>query len=261
MTRNTGCRGEETLYNAPVVHHGSDIVHRKGMKLGIFGGTFNPIHFGHLRVAEEVREAAGLDRIIFIPSGTPPLKTENIAAARQRLAMTQLAIKKNPCFEMLDIECRRRQKSYTTKTLERLRELYPDDRLFFMLGIDAFLDIPNWHRPDVLVRQTDFLVLSRPGFRFIDLSSSPYLSIPRPLLRKLDARTLRYHTALLAGGRTATLLPVSPVAISATDIRSRAAQRKSIKYLLPAGVESYIISENLYVSAKKRHRTIERGCR
>jgi len=231
------------------------------MQLGIFGGTFNPIHFGHLRVAEEVREAAGLDRIIFIPSGTPPLKTEDIAPARQRLAMTQLAIQGNPFFRILDIECRSRQKSYTIRTMERLRELYPDDRLFFMLGIDAFLDVPNWHRPDVLVRQTDFLVLSRPGFRFIDLSASPYLSLSRPLLRKLDTGMLRSHAALLAGGRTVTLLPVSPVAISATDIRSRAAQRKSIKYLLPAEVESYIISENLYVSGKKRHRTIERGCR
>ncbi|HYQ48384.1 MAG TPA: nicotinate-nucleotide adenylyltransferase [Thermodesulfovibrionales bacterium] len=231
------------------------------MKLGIFGGTFNPIHFGHLRVAEEVRETAGLDRIIFIPSGTPPLKTEDIAPAHHRLAMTQRAIKGNPFFEMLDIECRSRQKSYTIKTLEQLQELCPGDHLFFMLGIDAFLDVPNWHRPDMLVMQTDFLVLSRPGFRFIDLSASPYLAIPRSFLRKLDTQTLESHTALLAGSRTVTLLPVSPVAISATDIRSRAAQRKSIKYLLPAEVESYIISENLYVSGKKRHRTIERGCR
>ncbi|HYQ48635.1 MAG TPA: nicotinate (nicotinamide) nucleotide adenylyltransferase, partial [Thermodesulfovibrionales bacterium] len=147
---------------------------RRIMKLGIFGGTFNPIHFGHLRVAEDVRETAGLDRIIFIPSGTPPLKTNDIAPARQRLAMTQLAIKGNPFFGTLDIECRSRQKSYTVRTMERLQKLYPDDRLFFMLGIDAFLDIPNWHRPDMLVEQTDFMVLSRPGSRFIDLSSSPY---------------------------------------------------------------------------------------
>ncbi len=87
------------------------------MKLGIFGGTFNPIHFGHLRVAEEAWELAGLDSVIFIPSGNPPLKTEDIAPVQHRYEMVRLAIKKNPRFDLLDLECRTRKKSYTVETL------------------------------------------------------------------------------------------------------------------------------------------------
>jgi len=112
-----------------------------------------------------------------------------------------------------------------------------------------------------LMQYTNFLVLSRPGYRFADLSASPYLSVKKNILRKLDAGTTRSHTAMLDGGSTVTLVNVSPFIISATDIRTLAAQGKSVKYLLPAEVESYIISENLYVSGKKRHRTVTGGCR
>ncbi len=231
------------------------------MNIGIFGGTFNPVHFGHLRIAEEARQSADLGRIIFIPSGNPPLKTDDIAAARHRLAMTRLAVRGNPFFEVLDIECRSRHKSYTVHTLHKLRKLYPHDRLFFMLGIDAFLDIPDWYRPDMLVRHTDFLILSRPGCRFADLSASPYLSTKKSVLRRLDAKVLALQTMPCDGKNSVTLLNVTPVTISATDIRTLAAQGKSIKYLLPAEVESYIIFENLYGYGKRRHRAIMRGCR
>ena len=231
------------------------------MNIGIFGGTFNPVHFGHLRIAEAARQSVGLGRIIFIPSGNPPLKTNDIAAARHRLAMTRLAVQGNPFFEVLDIECRSRHKSYTVHTMHKLQELYPHDRLFFMLGIDAFLDIPNWYRPDMLVRHTDFLILSRPGCRFTDLSASPYLSVKKNILRRLDAKILESYTVPFEGNNSFTLLNVTPVTISATDIRTLAAQGKSVKYLLPAEVESYIIFENLYGSGKGRHRAVTRGCR
>lgn len=216
------------------------------MKLGIFGGTFNPIHFGHLRVAEEARELAGLDKVIFIPSGTPPLKTKDIAPASHRYAMTKLAVRNNPFFDVLDIECRGRQKSYTVKTLEKLRELYPDDRLHFMLGIDAFLDIPNWYRSEILLSLADFIILSRPDRRFEDMAASPYLSVKRPLLRKLDRELETAYMTTLSNGRIIMLAKVSPVNISATDIRTRMKQGQSIKYLLPAEVESYIISHHVY---------------
>jgi len=231
------------------------------LKIGIFGGTFNPIHFGHLRVAEEARVSVGLDRIIFIPSGQPPLKTEDIAPARHRLAMTRLAVKGNPFFEVLDIECRSGHKSYTVKTLNTLRGLYPDDHLHFMLGIDAFLDIPNWYRPDLLMRLMNFLVLSRPGCRFADLFSSPYLTVKKNVLRQLDTKMTGTDSLTLDSGVTVTMVNVTPVTISATDIRTLVAQGKSVKYLLPAEVESYIISQNLYVSTKRNHRAVERGCR
>ncbi len=231
------------------------------MNIGIFGGTFNPVHFGHLRIAEEARQAAELVRIIFVPSGNPPLKTGDIAAARHRLAMTRLAVQGNPFFEVLNIECRSRHKSYTVHTMQKLREIYPKDRLFFMLGIDAFLDIPNWYRPDLLVRHTDFLILSRPGCRFADLFASPYLSIKKNILQRLDARVLALHSVPFEDNTSVTLLNVTPFTIAATDIRNLAAQGKSIKYLLPAEIESYIIFENLYGFGNKRHRAVTRGCR
>ena len=216
------------------------------MKLGIFGGTFNPIHFGHLRVAEEARELAGLDKVIFIPSGTPPLKTKDIAPASHRYAMTKLAVRNNPFFDVLDIECRGRQKSYTVKTLEKLRELYPDDRLHFMLGIDAFLDIPNWHRSEILLSLADFIILSRPDRRFEDMAASPYLSAKKAILRKLDREIETAYRTTLRNGSSIILIKVSPVNISATDIRTRMKQGQSVKYLLPADVESYIISHHVY---------------
>jgi len=216
------------------------------LKLGIFGGTFNPIHFGHLRVAEEARELAGLDKVIFIPSGTPPLKTKDIAPASHRYAMTKLAVRNNPFFDVLDIECRGRQKSYTVKTLEKLRELYPDDRLHFMLGIDAFLDIPNWHRSEILLSLADFIILSRPDRRFEDMAASPYLSAKKAILRKLDREIETAYRTTLRNGSSIILIKVSPVNISATDIRTRMKQGQSVKYLLPADVESYIISHHVY---------------
>ena len=216
------------------------------MKLGIFGGTFNPIHFGHLRVAEEARELARLDKVIFIPSGTPPLKTKDIAPASHRYAMTKLAVRNNPFFDVLDIECRGRQKSYTVKTLEKLRELYPDDRLHFMLGIDAFLDIPNWYRSEILLSLADFIILSRPDRRFEDMAASPYLSAKKAILRKLDRETETAYRTTLRNGSSIILIKVSPVNISATDIRTRMKQGQSVKYLLPADVESYIISHHVY---------------
>jgi len=231
------------------------------LKFGILGGTFNPIHFGHLRAAEEARELAGLDKVIFIPSGNPPLKTEDIAFARHRYAMVGLAVRENPRFDLLDLECRTRTKSFTVNTLEKLRRLHPDDSLYFMLGIDAFLDIPNWHRPELLMSMTDFIVLSRPGYRFADLSASPYLSVRREIVRTLDSRTMPLYATKLRNGNTVMLLNVCPVTISATDIRTLIAEGKSVKYLLPADVESYIISHKLYAFRKPQDRAVKRECR
>lgn len=231
------------------------------MKLGILGGTFNPIHFGHLRAAEEARELAGLDIVIFIPSGNPPLKTKAIAPAPHRYAMVKLAIRNNPRFDLLDLECRTRQTSYTVKTLEKLHDLYPADSLYFMLGIDAFLDIPNWFRPEHLLSLADFLILSRPGCRFADLSASPYLSVGKETLKKLDMGTMLSYSTKLGSGNTAMLLNVSPLNISATDIRTRITEGNSAKYLLPADVESYIISHKLYACKKPQDRAVKRECR
>ncbi len=221
------------------------------MKIGIFGGTFNPIHYGHLRAAEEVRENIKLDKILFIPSGKPPLKISDITDVRHRYEMTRLALMKNAHFEISDIECRQTNKSYTVKTLKELKKNYPERNLYFILGIDAFLDIPNWWHHEELVTLTHFIIISRPGFRFIDLQTSSVIETKKSILRKLDNAGIETYATKLQGNVMLMLLRLTPIGISSTEIRSRIRRGRSIKYLLPAAVESYIIANKLYC---KEHR-------
>ena len=216
------------------------------MKIGIFGGTFNPIHYGHLRAAEEVRLMFGLDRIFFVPSGNPPLKRKDLTDAGHRYNMARIAAGDNPYFEVLDIECVRTGKSYTVNTLEQLLRDYADTDFSFISGVDAFLDMPNWHEPEKILSLVDFIVISRPGKSFADLLRSPYLGLKRTSLASLDRGEAAPVTAVLQSGKGVTLAAVTPIGISSTDIRKSVKKGSSIKYLLPAEVESYIISNNLY---------------
>jgi nicotinate-nucleotide adenylyltransferase len=216
------------------------------MKVGIFGGTFNPIHYGHLRAAEEVREKLGLDKILFIPSGSPPLKIKELADAKHRYKMTRLAIVTNRLFELSDIECRLSGKSYTVKTVEELKKNNPEIEFSFILGIDAFLDVTNWWHPERLITLANFVIISRPDFRFIDLQISPYIKINRRILKRLDNAEIETYTIKLKSSRNATFLRLTPIGISSTGIRRLLKEGKSIKYLLPAEVESYIIANKLY---------------
>lgn len=216
------------------------------MRIGILGGTFNPIHFGHLRAAEEVRETLGLDKVLFIPSGNPPLKAAGLADSLQRYEMVRLAAVRNRFFEVLDIECARPGKSYTVDTVKTLKERHRGDQLSFILGIDAFLDLPNWYEPEELVSMVDFAVISRPGSLFASLLSSPYLVPDRKCLADLDAGTVLSCRLALRSSMAAVLTRVTPMAISSTDIRKRVRQGQTIKYLLPEDVESFIISNRLF---------------
>ncbi len=207
------------------------------MKLGIFGGTFNPIHFGHLRVAEEVREKTNLDKIIFIPSGNPPLKTIDLIEASHRYRMTEIAITSNANFEISALEIKQKGKSYTLNTIQRLYKIYPEDELYLILGVDAFMDLPNWWQPEALIRLIDFIVVPRPGFNQRDILKSPYLTqgsiSSRPLIMK--------------SGRKLICIQTTQIDISSTKIRKLLRDKKSIKYLLPEGVENYIYSHRLYI--------------
>jgi nicotinate-nucleotide adenylyltransferase len=218
------------------------------MKVGIFGGTFNPIHYGHLRAAEEVREKLRLDRILFIPSGSPPLKRKEIATAEHRYEMVRLAILDNPFFKLSDIECRRAGRSYTLNTLEELSKADADAEFCFILGIDAFLDIPNWWQPDRLLAATDFIIIARPAFRFADLKASPYLKIRQSALKGLDGSVAETCMAELKTKRKVSLVRLTPIGASSTVIRRLIKQGRSVKYLLPPKVQSYIISNGLYGS-------------
>lgn len=218
------------------------------MKIGVFGGTFNPIHYGHLRAAEEVRERFGLTKIIFIPSKNPPLKTQEIIDPEHRYKMMELALSGNSFFEISDIEYRKPGKSYTVNTLEELRSIYTDTNLYFILGIETFLDIPHWWEPERLVRLIDFIIISRPPFRFVDLLSSPFLDLSRKDLERLDKAELESYSAKLKTNKEATALRIPLIEISGTEIRRLVREGKSIKYLLPESVEFYIISNKLYKS-------------
>jgi nicotinate-nucleotide adenylyltransferase len=218
------------------------------MKIGIFGGTFNPIHYGHLRAAEEARETLGLEKVLFVPSGNPPLKSFDLADAGQRYEMVRQAVRGNPFFQVLDIECASPEKSYTVYTVERLQAMFPTASLYFMLGIDAFIDLPNWYMPEKLVSIVNFAVLARPSSRFADLAASPYMKVDNAKMQQLDQCRVSSLSFVMPSGREAVLIRTIPFAVASTDIRRRVREGLSIKYLLPAEVESFIISGRIYFS-------------
>lgn len=214
-------------------------------KLGIFGGTFNPIHYGHLRAAEEVRERLGLGNILFIPAYNPPLKDSGLVSAEHRYEMTRLATEANPFLNISDIECGRPGRSYSVDTLTALRELYPQKEFYFILGLDSFIDIPAWYRPETLMELTNFVAISRPGYSFSGLSSM--ITMDAALISELDTCRVAGHEACLKSGKKLDMLNVTPLNISATNIRGLVREGGSIKYLLPEKVESYIIDNKLYL--------------
>ncbi|MGB9710931.1 MAG: nicotinate-nucleotide adenylyltransferase [Thermodesulfovibrio sp.] len=204
------------------------------MKIGFFGGTFNPIHYGHLRVAEEVREAFLLDKIIFIPAGIPPLKKYDIVEAMHRLKMTELAVKDNPFFEVSDFEAKQKKPSYTINTLTHLKRLYQKDTLFFIMGIDAFLELKSWYRYEELLRMVDFIIMSRPGFD--NLQNYEFI----------EDEEAENCFKIKNSDKRAFFISVSPFWISSTQIRKMIQNEKSIRYLVPEEVRKYIEDNKLY---------------
>lgn len=219
-------------------------------KRGIFGGTFNPIHYGHLRAAEEAGQALGLDNILFIPSGNPPLKSNDLAPSLDRYEMVRLAIENNRLFNISDAEIRRTGKSYTLETMLSLRGIYRDDEFYLILGIDSFIEMPSWYQPERLTGLTDFVVISRPGYDFKSLCLQ--LNAAEDVLHQLDCREMEIFRSGPGNRGRIILLNVSPLDISATGIRRLVREGKSIKYLLPEAVESYIISNKLYLEGSDR---------
>ncbi len=215
-------------------------------KLGILGGTFNPVHFGHLAAAEEVRTRLKLDLILFIPSAMPPHKhDENVPPAVHRMEMVRLAVAENPAFEPSDIEIMRGGRSYTIDTIDELRRIHPADELFFITGLDSFQEIKTWHRWQDLLARCRFVVLSRPGYRFSDLAKIDFLKAAAADLEGLD-RGSRTRSIVYAGAFAIFLETIPLYDISSTDIRKRVREGRSIKYLLPEPVETYIIKNKLY---------------
>lgn len=227
------------------------------MRIGLFGGTFNPIHRCHLTIAGQVRDRFHLDRVAFIPTGDPPHKSsESLAPAGDRINMVRLAIAGIPSFVVSDVEVRRPAKSYSIDTVRTLRaESGPGTELFFIVGLDAFVDFPGWKEASDLLRLCHFVIVSRPGTAFTSLIGLPLIpAIPRAALEALDVEERDRLDAGIPGGTRLTLLRLPPCDASASDIRARFRKRLPSSNLLPASVESYIIRRGLYQEETDRTR-------
>ncbi|MGC9063173.1 MAG: nicotinate-nucleotide adenylyltransferase [bacterium] len=188
------------------------------------GGTFNPIHYGHLVAAEEARSQFSLDQVIFIPSGQPPHREPcSIAPAEDRYIMTALAITTNPYFNISRMEIDRPGPSYTIDTVKSFKQLHPDSTIFFITGLDAILEILTWRDPYELVKIVRFIAVTRPGYN-------------PDHLKMLDREILD----------NVSLLEIPGYAISSTMIRERVALGKPIRYMVPEPVEAYIKKHGLY---------------
>ena len=209
------------------------------MRLGIFGGTFNPVHLGHLRVAEEVRMSLGLEKIIFVPSYLPPHKdlADNVAG-HKRLEIVRIAIDGNPNFELSSFEVDSGGNSYSIRTIEHIRQTY-NTTPYFILGQDAFNDILMWFEKDRLFGLTHFAVMSRPHAQ-------------KPLLEEvIGGHAAQYHADekgfINGDGKQIVFVDVTPLDISSSTIRAMCKAGKSIRYLVPEKVEEYIREERIYV--------------
>jgi nicotinate-nucleotide adenylyltransferase len=214
---------------------------------GLFGGTFNPIHIGHLRGAEEIREAFGLDEIVFIPAAIPPHKAmEGVTDASDRLEMVKLATRAHPNFSVSSIELERPGKSYSIDTLRYFRERAKGS-LFFILGRDAFMEIETWKEFQTLFTLCHFIVMTRPGSK-----EPPFASpLPESLIRAFrydPERRCWVHDS----GFTLSFREIIYLDISSTRIRERIEKGASVKYLVPAEVEAYIQGHPLYGKKTER---------
>lgn len=210
--------------------------------VGIFGGTFNPIHFGHLRVALDVKESLGLDELRLIPCHQPPHR-EVAESGEHRLAMARLAVARHPELIVDDCELQRHGPSYTVDTLCELRErLGATTSLLMLLGNDAFNDLPTWHRWRELLDYAHIVVMTRPGWP---------LQPKGELAQWLDQYRVTSKQALQNASHGSVFLQaVTALEISASDIRRRIANHCSIDFLLPDAVIRYILEQHLYLNSQ-----------
>ena len=207
-------------------------------RIGILGGTFDPVHIGHLRSALEVADALGFDELRLVPSARPPHRGTPQVSAAQRLAMVELAAQGVTPLVVDGRELRREKPSYTLDTLESMREELPaSTQVFLLLGWDAFCGLPAWHRWEELLQHCHIVVLQRP-----DADSEP----PDALKNLLAARSVSDPMALKGPAGHITFVWQTPLAVSATQIRQLLASGKSVRFLVPDAVLAYIDAHGLY---------------
>lgn len=197
------------------------------MKIALIGGTFNPVHSGHLRIARIALESQALDQVVWLPCAAPPHKPDaDLAPARHRLAMLELAVRDEPRFKVSPLELERGGTSYTVDTLEELRRTRPGDEIYFLIGSDNFQEIGLWKRFTELVELCRFLVVTRPGFP---------LRIPPPTVPAELLPRLRY-----------TVLDGVALDAASSEVRRLLAAQKNVSHLLPPAVYDYIRRNDLY---------------
>ena len=199
------------------------------MNIGVLGGTFDPIHTGHLIVAEEVRARLNLAVVLFVPAGQPWLKPDiPVSAAEHRVQMVRLAIADKPYFKLSTMEIERPGPSYTVDTIAELqKQLGAEDELFFILGWDSLAELPRWHEPSQLIKMCRLVAVPRPGY-------------PHPRLKSLER-------ALPGLAQNVMLMDKPEIDIDATEIRDRVARGLSVHHLVPEPVERYIKQHRLYI--------------
>ena len=198
------------------------------MKIGIMGGTFNPIHLGHLMLSEYIREGLALDKVIFIPTGQPPHKdTSAVIDGIHRKAMTELAIEDNPYFFLSSIELDRKDKTYTIDTIKELKEQYKEHTFVMIMGPDSLMSIESWKDSSKLLKEIDFIVADRVSRENKEIS------------KEIKRLNLKYNIDIKQ-------LDIPLLEISSTQIRDRLKRNKSIKYLVKENVYRYILKNDLY---------------
>ncbi|MCS6771119.1 MAG: nicotinate-nucleotide adenylyltransferase [Kiritimatiellae bacterium] len=202
----------------------------RNQRIGLFGGSFNPVHLGHLIAAQDAMDQMGLDRVIFLPAAHPPHKhAEILAPAADRLAMLRLAIGSDERFEVSSEEIDRGGVSFTVETLRRFRERLPDTDLYFIIGADTLFELHTWREIGAVLQLAEIVTVGRPGLTVGELNSQS-LRLPEPWPARLAANIVAGHH----------------IEISSTDIRNRVSRRRSIRFLVPDAVERYIREHGLY---------------
>ena len=200
-------------------------------KIGLFGGTFDPPHLGHLITAQSLAEKLNLSKVIFIPSGVPPHKKNYpITDHRHRLKMLQIAIEDNPIFEICTWELRQKPPTYTIRSIDHFKNIYPASELFWIIGMDNLLDLPNWFQFEKLIESVNIVTAFRGGTNLDEILTNLKKELSGDQFLKLRAN----------------IIPTPQIEISAKDIRDRAKEGKSLRYLVPPGVEDYIRIHGLY---------------
>jgi nicotinate-nucleotide adenylyltransferase len=213
-------------------------------RIGLFGGTFNPIHLGHLKAAKIVKKRFFLERVFFIPSYIPPHKdSAGVVSADHRLKMVELALRSYSCFVPCSIEVEAREKSYSIITLNKLKKLHPKALAFFILGVDAFLEIKTWKDYEQVLEQCYFVVIDRPGYR-LDDAGAVLKGKYKENMHKLSASEAVRDELLFSF--KIFLLPLDSLDLASTEIRERIRKGKSIKDMVSEEVEAYIKENKLY---------------